>query len=143
MIPVSSGLASPATINNSVLKTPVFDFKTGDFVILDGKIVTADGIDAVKLYVEKVLRTQKGRYRVYEGTDFGVYIEDLIVGSNYPIAFVQSEMEREITEALLKNKDISAVSNFVFERTVNGLNVTFDVTTKNGESFEDGVIFNG
>jgi len=56
--------------------------------------------------------------------------------------FIQSELQREITEALIKHKNITAVSNFIFERTQSGLNVTFNVDTTDCD-IKSGVVFSG
>ena len=55
------------TINNetqilSGTKSYIFDFTTGDFVVRDGKLIECDGISAIKVWIEKILRTEKGRY---------------------------------------------------------------------------------
>lgn len=42
----------------------------------DGKLVECDGIDAIKVWIEKILRTEKNRYKIYDGTDYGCQIED-------------------------------------------------------------------
>ncbi len=38
-------------------KSFLFDFKAGDFVVRDGKLVECDGMDAIKVWIEKILRT--------------------------------------------------------------------------------------
>lgn len=54
------------TINNesntsSGTKSYMFDFENGDFVVHDGKLIECDSIDAIKVWIEKILRTEKGR----------------------------------------------------------------------------------
>ena len=48
------------TESNNGTKTYLFDFDKGDFVIRDGKLVECDGVDAIKVWIEKILRTEKG-----------------------------------------------------------------------------------
>jgi len=102
----------------------LFDFSIGDFVIKDGKLVETDDIT---VWIEKIMRTEKGRFKIYEGTDYGCHLEDLIIGSNYPISFVESELKREIEDALLQNPNIKAISNFALLRTKSGITVSLEV----------------
>ena len=37
-------------------KSYLFDFDSGDFVVRDGKLVECDGIDAIKIWIEKILQ---------------------------------------------------------------------------------------
>ena len=110
-------------------KSFLFDFTAGDFIIRDGKLVECKGIDAIKVWIEKILRTEKGRFRIYNDTDYGCRTEDLIVGSNYPIAFIEAELKREVEDALLQNPNILSVSNFNIERTASGITVSMEVET--------------
>ena len=56
-------------------KTFLFDFNRGDFVLRDGKLVVCDGIEAVKVWIEKIIRTEKNRYSIYVGTQYGCHLE--------------------------------------------------------------------
>lgn len=110
-------------------KSFLFDFTAGDFIIRDGKLVECKGIDAIKVWIEKILRTEKGRFRIYNDTDYGCRIEDLLVGSNYPVEFIEAELKREIEDALMQNSNILSVSNFNIERTASGITVSMEVET--------------
>jgi len=122
---VGSAGESTATAGRSFL----FDFSTGEFVIQNGKLVECDGSDGVKVWIEKILRTEKDRFEIYVDTDYGVHLEDLIVGTNYDQAFVQSELKREIEEALLTHPDITGISNFTAEKTETGIIISVEVET--------------
>lgn len=57
MFPNSTGI----TLNNetklsSGTKSYLFDFDRGDFVVRDGKLIECDGIDAIKVWIEKIKR---------------------------------------------------------------------------------------
>jgi len=107
-------------------KSFLFDFQTGDFVIQNGKLVETNDIS---VWIEKILRTEKDRYEIYSGTEYGVHLEDLIVGTNYDQAFVQSELKREIEETLLLHPDITGISNFTAEKTETGIIISMEVET--------------
>ena len=108
-------------------KTYLFDFFKGDFVVRDGKLVECDGIEAIRVWIEKIIRTEKWRFPIYNGTEYGCHLEDLIIGNNYTVEFVESELKREIEEALLLNPQISTVSGFSLERDANSITVTLEV----------------
>ena len=110
-------------------KSFLFDFTAGDFIIRDGKLVECKGIDAIKVWIEKILRTEKGRFRIYNDTDYGCRIEDLLVGSNYPVEFIEAELKREIEDALKQNLNILSVSNFNIERSASRITVSMEVET--------------
>lgn len=110
-------------------KSYLFDFEKGDFAVRDGKLVECDGIDAIKVWIEKILRTEKNRYKIYDGTDYGCQIEDLIIGNTYSFEFTDSELKREIEEALLQNPKIIAISKFLITRNKNSVTVELEVNT--------------
>lgn len=113
--------------------TFLYDFKACDFVIEGGDAVTVTGVDALKVWIEKILRTQLNRYEIYTDTGYGANIEDLVVGKGYSTAFVQSELKREIETALLRNDDIENVNSIVLSREKDLLTVEIALETVYGE----------
>ena len=110
-------------------KSYLFDFNKGDFVVRDGKLVERDGMDALKVWIEKILKTEKGRYRIYDGTGYGCQLEDLIIGNTYTLEFTEAELKREVEEAILKNPLVISVSNFALTKTANALTIQIEVNT--------------
>ena len=113
--------------------TFLYDFKVCDFVMDDGDPVKVSGIEALKVWITKILHTQLNRYQIYAGTSYGANIEDLVIGKGYSTAFIQSELKREIETALLQNEDIEYVSDFVLTREKDKLDISFTVGTVYGE----------
>lgn len=113
-----------------------FDFKTGEFVMKSGSPVVLSGLDALKMWLEKCLRTQLGRYSIYSGTGYGANIEDLVVGNTYGVDFAKSELQREIETALLKHDDINSLTDFSLARSGDTLTVSFTLATAYGEDEE-------
>ena len=108
-------------------KSYMFDFENGDFIVRDGKLIKCDGIDAIKVWIEKILRTEKGRYKIYDNTEYGCHLGDLIIGNNYTAEFIEAELKREIGDAIKQNTRITSVTNFNITRNINAITVTLEV----------------
>lgn len=110
-----------------------FDFKTGEFVLENGNPVILTGLDALKLWVQKCIRTQLGRYRIYNGNGYGANIEDLVIGKKCGAGFMESELKREIETALLRHDDIHSIDKFSVTKKGTALNISFTISTAYGE----------
>lgn len=115
------------TQTSSGTKSYLFDFENGDFVVRDGKLIECDGIESIKVWIEKILRTEKGRYSIYDNTEYGCHLEDLIIGNSYTAEFIAAELKREIEDALKQNPQIKSVTNFKITRNKNAITVTLEV----------------
>lgn len=122
--------------------TYLFDFEKGDFVYENGAPVEVTGVEAIKVWVSKILRTEKYRFTVYEGADFdyGVTLEDYLVGNKYPLPFVESEIKRQITEAVLQHPRIQFLSDWHLSREDDELIVAFRINLIGGESVQWGEV---
>lgn len=109
-------------------KSFLFDFNNNEFVMRDGKLIELFGVESLKMWIEKSLRTERFRFVVYENTEYSISLEDLI-GSNYPRAFVEAEIKREVAERLLEHPHINAIENWAFERDGKLMRVWFVVVT--------------
>jgi hypothetical protein len=120
-------------------KSFLFDFNTGDFITKDGKLQVISDVEALKIRIEKVLKTEKFKFKIYD-TDktnkYGITVMDLIT-SGYPQAFIQSEIQREITAALLVNPEVLSLENFIFTREKRTLVVNFDVNSIYGTTGQE------
>ena len=115
------------TQTSSGTKSYIFDFTTDDFALRDGKLIECDGISAIKVWIEKILRTEKGRCPIYDNTEYGCHLEDLIIGNSYTAEFIEAELKREIEDALKQNPQITSVTNFKITRNKNAITVTLEV----------------
>lgn len=95
-----------------VTTEPAFDFERGDFVIINGRPKMVVGMDRLRSWIGKVLRTQKGRYKIYNGTSYGTRIKDTFVGKTFTHDYMLSEIQREITENLEKTRILSVWTVF-------------------------------
>ena len=90
----------------------LFDFKTGQHQITDGKVVECDQLQAIKQWLELLVRTMLDKYKVYRGTGFGLTWEQYIGRRDLPLGFIISEMEREVSEAAVKLNSAIATIGF-------------------------------
>lgn len=135
------------TDSNTLGKSFLFDFEKDDFILKDGKLVEATELESIRIWVEKVIRTEKFKFKIYEKEDkkleYGVTIRDLLLGQKYNKGFVFSELKREITEALNKHPQIKDIENFKIEREGASTIISFKVNLKSGISTEMEVIIDG
>ncbi|WP_353096246.1 DUF2634 domain-containing protein [Tissierella praeacuta] len=126
-------------------KTFLFDFKKGDFVLKDGRLVEVEGKEAIKVWIEKILRTEKFKFEIYKEdenfNEYGTTIKKLIQGRKVPQFFLQSELRREIEEALKRHSEIDRIEDFRTDQEMTTLKIYFTVILKNGETFNQEVNF--
>lgn len=90
----------------------------------------ADGLEAVRQAVYKILLTERYRYVMYSG-NYGVELSDLY---GQPVSYVCPELERRITEALTWDDRIDSVDGFEFDVSRKGsVHVSFTVHTVFGD----------
>ncbi len=92
----------------------------------------ADGIEAVKQSVYKILNTERYDNLIYSW-NYGVELNHII---GKPLGFAISEIDRVITEALIQDDRIDSVDNFTFNRVKdkkNIIEVSFTVHSIFGE----------
>ncbi|MBZ9635492.1 DUF2634 domain-containing protein [Clostridium sp. FP1] len=121
-------------------KTFLFDFKKGDFVTQNGRLVIATEAEALKNWIEKVIRTEKFKFQIYK--QYGITLEDLVLGNKINI-YKESEIRREVTEALLIHPQILDIDMFSLNKNKNMLTISFTVILKDGTGVEQEVIING
>ncbi len=89
---------------------------------------SVDGIEAVKQAIYKILNTQQFQYLIYSW-DYGIELTDLFGQSS---AFVYSEIENRIREALQEDDRITDAGEFSFESNKRQVLVRFTVYTGEG-----------
>lgn len=116
-------------------KVFLFDYTKGDFVFQNGRLVEVEDIEGIKAWIDKILRTEKFRFKVYEksqnrDSEYGITIQDLITGYNYNRSFIEAEIKREVETAILKNKLINSIRNFQSSFVDDKLTLSFEVVLK-------------
>ncbi|MCE5171363.1 DUF2634 domain-containing protein [Paenibacillus profundus] len=88
-----------------------------------------DGLEALRQAVLKILLTERFAHLIYS-PDYG---SELRAHIGYSLGFVQSELQRTITEALMQDDRVLRVDEFAFEQQGDSLHVRFTVETNLGK----------
>jgi len=115
-----------------------FDFGAGEFVG-GGSPQVVEGVEALKVWIEKALRTARYRYLAYTpayGSELEAFIE-----RQPPLtqALLEVEIERLCREAIGYDDRIKELRNFRLVRGADRLDVEFEVVTILGEIAPMGV----
>lgn len=96
-----------------LFKEIAIDFNTGEPILQNGEVIILEKTEALKVWVWKILKTERNRYLVYS-EDFG---NDLIenIGQIYDKTTKDALMINEIKTCLLVNPYITNVYNFSIE----------------------------
>lgn len=121
-------------LNPELGTVPLFDFELGDYVVRDGKVVLCDKRQAVLQWVGFLVKTAYGKFRCYDGSDFGTYIENYI--GYKELGFVSSEIKRELEEKCTMNRAILGIDNFDAEKVADKLHISFTVLLNDNTEME-------
>ncbi len=114
-----------------LLKEYAWNFESNDFLYLNGKNVIVEGIEAIKVWIYKILKTPRYKYMAYTW-DYGHELEDLI-GQRYSKEFMQSEVERNLKDCLLISPYINDLSNIIASLDKRTLVIEFTANTIYGD----------
>jgi hypothetical protein len=108
--------------------------KETDLTLVDGEPQIFEGIEALKLWITKSLKTERYRWLAYSW-NYGSEFES-IVGAQITDNVKQKEINRLIREALIFDNRIKDISNFKITQDDDVINVTFDVLTALGDNIQ-------
>lgn len=115
-----------------VLRTYSLDLETGEI----GRQI--DGMDAIKQFIHKAIQTIRFAYPIYSN-DYGCEVQ-LMLGKAYSQGFIQVEMIRMITEALVYDERINRVYEFEIEWVNDEVKASFFVDSTLGLIRYEGVL---
>ena len=131
MIPADSILSTRLVLKAQPSKNYKLDIEHD---VISG---TCDKIEAMKQVIYKILNTERYQNIIYSW-NYGVELQDLF---GEPVAYVCSELERRVKEALMQDDRIEEVDNFEFDITEKRtVKATFTVHTIFGEVEEEKVV---
>lgn len=121
-------------------KEILFDFKNKKVIIVDGKTKEASEVEQVRQWIQLLILTQTGKYRVYDGTSFGMTdLYNLRGHSIFSTPFGIMELEREIKEKIQAKKEVKEVIDVKSINGFNSLNIEVTVILKSGETLKSEV----
>jgi len=104
-----------------------WDFKSGGPVIQNGDLVIVNGVEALKVWIEKALTTERYKWPIYKWS-YGSEIERLLESQLNGQSMYQS-LKQTIIDTLIHHPQISGVDAFNFQRISDSVRVSFEVKT--------------
>lgn len=120
-------------------KTFLIDFQKKRMLRSNGKLIKTDDERAVRMWIEKVLLTEKYKWNIYKengSNQYGMTYKVNLLGQRFPTPVLYSEFERELIETMKKNKQILEINILEIKLEKHTLKTKFDVTLKDFTRFE-------
>ena len=124
---------------NSNGKTFLIDFQKKKLLKSNGQLIKTDDKRAVRLWIEKVLLTEKYKWNIYKyngPNQYGMKYKAMLLSQRFPTPVLYSEFERELTETMKKNNQIVELKNINILLDKNVLKTNFTVVLKDFKEFE-------
>lgn len=115
----------------SIPREYAWDFEKNDFQLKDGKFQVVEGIEALKIWIWKSLKTSKYTYSIYSD-NYGQELDKLI-GEGLSKSLAESEAKRLTLECLKDNEHILSIRSFSVDKNNDVLSITFTAITDCGE----------
>lgn len=109
-----------------VIRDFEIDFST---MKMTGRIV--ENLDAIEMWVQLALRTKRYEWLIFSW-DYGEEYTDLL-GYSYTKEYLDSEVERMITECVTQHPYITGIEDLTVEVEEEHLHITFTLITDFGE----------
>lgn len=126
------------SINQSVTSDTTdlkFDFNSGEFVTVDGRIQTVDKTNRVKQWIEKALKTEAYINRLYRYSHYGLYTEK-IIGYVYDREYIDALIKQEIDYLMKLSDDIAGTRDIEIINEGDVLQIKFTVILLDEEEIE-------
>ena len=124
---------------NSNGKTFLIDFQKKKLLKSNGQLIKTDDERAVRMWIEKVLLTEKFKWNIYKENglnQYGMRYKSMLLGQRFPTPILYSEFERELIETISKNKQIKEIKNIEINLDRHTLKTRFDVVLQDFKTFE-------
>jgi len=103
------------------------------YKIVNNRIIgITDGIESLNQAIYKIINTERFEYLIYS-TNYGIEKQNMMSG-NYTRELTETELRRNIKEALLEDERILDVKDFIFSFNNDSVNVEFTVDSVFGET---------
>lgn len=124
---------------NSNGKTFLIDFQKKKLLKSNGQLIKTYDERAVRMWIEKVLLTEKYKWNIYKSNgpnQYGMKYKTMLLSQRFPTPVLYSEFERELTETMKKNKQIIEIRNIDIKLEKHTLKTKFEVVLKDFKTFE-------
>ena len=105
----------------------------------NGKLIKTDDERSVRMWIEKVLLTEKYKFNIYKENgknQYGMQYKAMISGQRFPTPILYSEFVRELEETVLKNKQIKEIKDIDVKLVRHTLETKFTVVLQDFHEFE-------
>ncbi|MBR8723249.1 hypothetical protein IX325_001566 [Fusobacterium necrophorum subsp. funduliforme] len=120
-------------------KTFLIDFQKGKMLRVNGKLIKTDDERAVRMWIEKVLLTEKYKWNIYKNNgsnQYGMQYKATLLGQRFPTPVLYSEFTRELEETVLKNRQIKEIKDIDVKLVKHTLETKFTVVLQDFHEFE-------
>lgn len=127
----------PAQASGDIGRAPAFDSGESLFLMRDGALIERSGLEAVRQWIDLMLRQQIDRVPIYRsGADTKIGIDRSLLGSRLPSGLMAAEIERNVRETLSYCPAIRAVRDFKITRRGRACHVEFTAVLNSGDTVE-------
>ena len=127
----------PAQAAEDIGRAPAFDPETNTFLTKDGALVERSGREAVRQWIDLMLRQQIDRVPIYRTeSEVKIGVDHDLIGSKLPTGLQNAEVERQIRETMSYCPAIRAVQDFSISRRGRACYVAFTAVLYTGETLE-------
>jgi len=116
-------------------RTYKLDFERGRILAVG----SCDGLDAINQFIKKALLTPRFRCLIYDN-QYGSEIKQTIIAEDATRAFIETDLQRIVSDALLVDSRILNVYGFSFEFKDEKVHAKFSVSTIFGEIIMEEVL---
>jgi len=123
--------------NAEIKRSFDFNFSENKFTVVDGRVLEIKSVEAVKQWIKLFLKTALDKVPVYQNEKFGTTVKNLIGWKRLNNGFVESELEREVSEGFKLNPAIEKVTYLDVEKNEGTVIIYIGVMLKDGSIIED------
>lgn len=127
----------PAQASGDIGRAPAFDSGESLFLMRDGALIERSGLEAVRQWIDLMLRQQIDRVPIYQtNADTKIGIDRSMLGSRLPSGLIAAEVERNVRETMSYCPAIRAVQDFKVTRRGRACRVEFTAVLNDGSTLE-------
>jgi hypothetical protein len=125
----------------------LFDFEKGEFVIQNGRMIELSDIEALKMWITKIIKTEKYQFDIYDAYpdaleyQYGTLTEFCV--GRVLTDDIKVQLQENIEQSATRHPRVDFLSNWNFERAKDKLTVSFQVNLIDQQSFNMGVTLDG